>query len=517
MKARSIVSSLPIIEILLSVLALWYFICWIISGHNNAGLALMERVSPYVIGYIGLRLLFSSFPKQSETIIISGICVWGIVEAGCGLWQVLGRGISNHTLYSLTGHFSNPGPYGGFIACTMAVAFAEIVRNKKNYLAAVALAFGFLVLPASMSRAAWLGLGASVLLAITWEGRFCNWVKRHFYILPLTCILLMFLLGGAFLMKKESAVGRLHIWDIEARAIASHPIFGAGPGFHLGAYGDAQEAYFRKKLNSHEDSFSSLPPILQTRVKAAGSPEYAFNEFMGIGMETGLPGLSLALAVMIAGIVKLHRRRSPMAAGVLCWAIFACASYPLSVTQLCVLLMLFLASVVRDGRPTRTVGQIMATALGLSLCLGGVLVARVLPDSGLQHSVDYRVLYDEGHSLFQAGRYAESREILDRGALLSSDPMFDIIIGRDLEAMCDYEGARSAYLKAHYMTPGRLYPLMRLMRLQVATGQDTLALQTARALLNIPVNPRNLTMQRLHDEAKAVCDSLISFTLKPGD
>ena len=262
MKARSIVSSLPIIEILLSVLALWYFICWVISGHNNAGLALMERVSPYVMGYIGLRLLFSSFPKQSETIIISGICVWGIVEAGCGLWQVLGRGISNHTLYSLTGHFSNPGPYGGFIACTMAVAFAEIVRNKKNYLAAVALAFGFLVLPASMSRAAWLGLGASVLLAISWEERICTWINKHLYILPLTCILLMFLLGGAFLMKKESAVGRLHIWDIEARAIISHPIFGAGPGLHLGAYGDAQEAYFRKKMNRSEDSFSSLPPII---------------------------------------------------------------------------------------------------------------------------------------------------------------------------------------------------------------------------------------------------------------
>lgn len=159
----------------------------------------------------------------------------------------------------------------------------------------------------------------------------------------------------------------------------------------------------------------------------------------------------------------------------------------------------------------------MATTLGLSLCLGGILVAKILPGSELQHSVNYRALYDEGHSLFQAGRYTESREILDRGALLSSDPMFDIIIGRDLEAMSDYEGARSAYLKAHYMTPGRLYPLMRLMRLQMAAGQDTQALQTARVLLDIPVNPRNLTMQRLHDEAKAVCDSLISFTLKPGD
>ena len=516
MKVRSIISSLPIIEILLVLLILWYFICWIISGHSNAGLALMGRVSPYVMGYVGLRLSFYSFPKQSEAIAIFCMCVWGTLEAICGLWQVLGHGVSNHMLYSLTGHFSNPGPYGGFIACTMAVAFAEIVRNKNNYLAAMDLALGFLVLPASMSRAAWVGLGGSVLLVASWEEKLCAWAKRHFIVFPLASMFLLVLLGGAFLLKKESAVGRLHIWDIEARAIVSFPIFGAGPGFQLGAYGDAQEAFFRTKLEGHEESFDSLPQIIQTRIKAAGSPEYAFNEFMGIGMETGLPGLSLALAVMIAGIVKLHRRRSPMAAGLLCWCIFACASYPLSVKQLCVLFILFLASVRKGEHPTHMAELIMATTLGLSLCLGGILVAKMLPGSELQHSVNYRALYDEGHSLFQAGRYTESREILDRGALLSSDPMFDIIIGRDLEAMSDYEGARSAYLKAHYMTPGRLYPLMRLMRLQMAAGQDTQALQTARVLLDIPVNPRNLTMQRLHDEAKAARDSLMSLSHYPG-
>jgi hypothetical protein len=86
--------------------------------------------------------------------------------------------------------------------------------------------------------------------------------------------------------------------------------------------------------------------------------------------------------------------------------------------------------------------------------------------------------------------------------------MFDIIIGRDHEALGDFVAARDSYLRAHYMLPGRLYPLVRLMRLQVRAGQDAQALHTARTLLDLPVNPRHRTMQRLHDEALATHDSL---------
>ena len=60
-------------------------------------------------------------------LLVVAVCVWGIVEAGYGLMQVLGWRMSHHSLYSLTGHFNNPGPYGGFIACVMAVAGAWVV------------------------------------------------------------------------------------------------------------------------------------------------------------------------------------------------------------------------------------------------------------------------------------------------------------------------------------------------------------------------------------------------------
>ena len=554
-----VLHAVSVIDILLAALTVWYVVSWMVTGRDPAGLALMVRALPYAVLYSGLRILFSihGIHRYVEWAVLAGLCVWGVTEAACGLWQALGRGVSRHALYAMTGHFSNPGPFGGFIACIMTVAFAWVytsLREKPNGssikkvtegIALIALAAGMLVLPASMSRAAWLGLAVAVVVTLLGDGVARGWVQRHRLVIPLGAVVVAALLAGAFMMKRDSAVGRLHIWDIEARAVMARPLFGAGPGLGLGAYGDAQAAFFRDRLpdpsvtDSNDCLFSQLPALLRIRVQAAGCPEYPFNEFLGIGMETGLPGLLLALSAAVLALLSLFRRRNPFAAGLLCWVVFALASYPLSIPQLCILVVVFLAEAASpyekrkfrsetcassQSEPKTAGITILSALLGLVLCV----MSWQLGESGsgrrsvwpaalraksteLQRSVDYRRLYADGHALFQAGRFAESLELLRLGALLSSDPMFDIIIGRDYEALGDFDKARDAYLRAHYMVPGRLYPLVRLMRLQVRSGQDTQAMQTARTLLDLPVNPRHRTMQRLHDEAEATRDSLAAL------
>lgn len=577
------------IDALLAALAVWFVISWLATGRDPAGLALIARTVPYAMLYAGLRILLSirdgrQFPYSFAWIVLVALCVWGVTEAACGLWQAVGRGVSRHALYAMTGHFSNPGPFGGFIACIMAVSFSVILPSllrtscppvNENagpvhgndagesfwerirgrvvrsaglgliVIAAVSFAMGLLVLPASMSRTAWLGLAVAVVVTLLGDGVARGWVQRHRLVIPLGAVVVAALLAGAFMMKRDSAVGRLHIWDIESRAVMTRPLFGAGPGLGLGAYGDAQAAFFRDRLpdpsvtDSNDCLFSQLPALLRIRVQAAGCPEYPFNEFLGIGMETGLPGLLLALSTVVLALLSLFRRRSPFAAGLLCWVVFALASYPLSIPQLCILVVVFLAEAASphekrkfrsetcassQSEPKTAGITILSALLGLVLCV----MSWQLGESGsgrrsvwpaalraksteLQRSVDYRRLYADGHALFQAGRFAESLELLRLGARLSSDPMFDIIIGRDHEALGDFDKARDAYLRAHYMVPGRLYPLVRLMRLQVRAGQDAQALHTARTLLDLPVNPRHRTMQRLHDEAEATRDSLAAL------
>ena len=61
---------------------------------------------------------------------VAALCLWGIWESGYGLLQVLGWRSSRHALFALTGHFNNPGPFGRFIACVMAVAVGWLMRFR---------------------------------------------------------------------------------------------------------------------------------------------------------------------------------------------------------------------------------------------------------------------------------------------------------------------------------------------------------------------------------------------------
>ena len=125
---------------------------------------------------------------------------------------------------------------------------------------------------------------------------------------------------------------------------------------------------------------------------------------------------------------------------------------------------------------------------------------------------EFRTVYMEGYSLHQMGRYEESTEVLARGAMLGCDPLFEIIMGKNAEALGDCEKAAALYGKAHYMVPSRLYPLVRLMRLQIRQGRDAQALETARQIVAMPVNGRNAGMVRLHEETQKTLDSLIVLT-----
>lgn len=45
-------------------------------------------------------------------------------------------------------------------------------------------------------------------------------------------------------------------------------------------------------------------------------------------------------------------------------------------------------------------------------------------------------------------------------------------MGRNYEALGEYGAAREEYIRAYYMVPCRLYPLVRLMRMEIALGND---------------------------------------------
>ena len=522
---KNIRSAFSPTDLLLLLLLAWY------------GLPAREVLPPLAL-FLTLKLLLSG--KSAVTRALSLVAVWGwtAYEAVYGLMQVAGLRMSNHAGFAITGSFDNPGPYGGFIAVGVSVAFAYIVRYRKRFkgwyrgtmMAAALAAFvlGVLVLPASMSRAGWLAFAVAALLALVSEGRVRAWMKRRRGLCAATVAFSAVLCAGVFLLKKDSAVGRLHIWHMECRAIAERPLRGSGPGTALGAYGAAQEEYFR----THPDADEYI-------VQIAGCPEYAFNEYLGAGMERGIPALLLMAATAVAAVVNLRRRENCLACGMLALAVFALFSYPLATVQFRLLLIMMLASCGPVRRRHRK-AEATLLAAALAACIGASLALKPSIDAHRQAeqkwkavsayirygvstqdvedlrplydelSDDYRYLYDLGYALHRRGLYGESNEVLSKGAAISSDPMFRVIMGRNHEAMGDYGNAAEEYLRAHYMVPCRIYPLLRLMRMQISTGRDAEAIETGKGISQMRVNPKNANMVRLQQEARASLDSLIT-------
>ena len=89
----------------------------------------------------------------------------GGIEAVWGLRQLYGYAVSNHSLYVLTGSFFNPGPYSGYLAITLPVALGILLeqskRNMPYYLSMGCIGTAIVVLPAGMSRSAWIAVVVS--------------------------------------------------------------------------------------------------------------------------------------------------------------------------------------------------------------------------------------------------------------------------------------------------------------------------------------------------------------------
>ena len=470
---------------------------------------------------------------MAERIVVSALSLWLAYESVLGIMQLLGIAVSHNSMCPMTGGFANSGPYGGFLAVCIAVVFAAAWKWRDSgnlydrilfWLSSVSGCLGIVVLPASMSRAGLIALAVSgVVFALT-KTEIKSYLRSHKW-LPLSVVAVSLAIGaGAFCLKKDSALGRFHIWEMELRAIADKPLTGHGYGNALGSYGDAQAEYFEGEERGQE------------RVRIAGCPEYAFNEYLRLGMEFGILGLLLSVAVIVLGTMMLCHSDSSLTFGLVAWGTFAMASYPLAVWQLRLLLAVFLGAAIGVSVKVGKKGRLILVPALVCLSVGSMLVwlpenkhrkeaeskwleERRFTNFGIfdgmadrlailypQLRRNFRYLYDYGYALHKECRYEESNVILREGALISSDPMFYNIIGKNHEALGDYELAERNYIHAHNMVPSRLYPYILLMEMKERQGNTEQALAYARKALSLPVNERNMSMRDLHERARKYYD-----------
>ena len=432
------------------------------------------------------------FPHISVYVSWS-LIFWGAIEVIWGLRQLYGFSASGHLQYAFTGSFFNPGPYAGYLAMVLPICLHQhmcIVGWKqvsvfRKIEKSITVVVGFLILcmlPATMSRSAWM----AVIISCTWvmymhrnhrkwtllwqryRKRYISWGIGIFFIL---------MLGGAgmFLLKSDSALGRLFMWKITCQAIAKYPQ-GCDKGFAF-AYGEAQEKYFAQRNYAEWDE------------RVAGSPEYAFNEYLELALTKGIV-ICVMLLVITFGCLWIGVRsgRYGVCGAIIALLVFSSSSYPMHlpafiIAYICLLLACGIGDVI--GKPLTLYVCVMIWGGGYSEKWQQEKEAywvwentRKLYYSGAYASANEyykelypllkekgRFLFEYAHSLHKSGFYNESNEYLREAGKYSTDPMILNIMGKNYQELHYYEYAETCFLSSVNRLPGRIYPYYLLAKL----------------------------------------------------
>lgn len=422
----------------------------------------------------------------------------GAIEAVWGLRQLYGFSVSGHSRYALTGSFFNPGPYGGYLAMILPVCLhlylracewksTDVLHKIEKVTAGLAGILILCVLPATMSRSAWIAAAISCAWVAymhrdrrKWSVLWRRYKKR--YLTWVVVGLFVLILGGAgiFFLKPDSAMGRLFMWKITCKAIVEHP-WGCREGF-VYAYGEAQEKYFG----------SGDYAVWEERV--AGSPEYAFNEYLELALTAGVMLGVMFFSTIGAGLwLGTKWGRYEICGALISLLVFSFSSYPMHfpvfmVTGICLLFACGAGDVGGKFLICGTCALIWTVGLNgkwqreEDACRDWVY-ARMLYHQGnytaaneayhkLYPQLDERgeFLFEYGHSLYKSGRYDLSNSFLEQAALYSTDPMILNIIGKNYQEMQYYEKAETYYWASVHRLPGRIYPYYLLAKLYAEPG-----------------------------------------------
>lgn len=492
--------------------------------------------------YVGLRIAFHR-TKMSSWVLIGFILAFGCYEAWLGVSQMYGDEISRHGLFALTGNFLNPGPYSAYLMIGVVVGlvalrnvlnrtivesvpnvmhFGKIANRMPNvvnnvlvkivnwikeitwrHLVIVAVVVMAMVLPATWSRAAFLGV--AVVMLFVYRDKYGKF--RYIVWGAIIVVAIAF-----YFFKQGSADGRLIIWQSALTTWIESPWLGVGIGgfYHAFAEGMAQ-------LSTSNMDFSS-----------ADVPDDAYNILLKIVVEQGVVGGVMAISLAVTSLKGLSKNSKPLFYGIMSLLVFAMFSYPFDLLPYKVIAALVVAwSESVGGMRLFKIGRIkiflLASFLGFASWQTGKIAGEsynIEKDNGLSfgygslYSIEngyewltaegdnHEFLFAFGKKLREEGRYNDSNAILSQGIRCSADPMFYVLMGNNYKDMKHYDLAEQAYKKAFSVMPNRLYPLYQLMLLYQDSGDTQKAKAMAKRVIEMKPKIESRATRDMKEKAK---------------
>ena len=395
------------------------------------------------------------------------------------------------------------------------------------------------ILPAAMSRSAWVAVAISLSWVMIMHKGWWQVYRKQIQIKPVltsgltaaTCIILLIIGVYLFHMKTDSARGRLLIWKNTCHAISEQPWFGHGAGSFPSAYGKSQAAYFASGQATPAEEY------------VAGYAEYAFNDFLQLTLEGGIVLIVLVLGtgfwIFYQGV---RRAEYGYCGALLAFACFALFSYPLQILPFGVAITVLSAACIPPTESKRHCLLLPYTPiLALLLCIGSGAVIwklRKLPQvyewwqgtdmlylqSFYDEAVkDYREIYPhlKGHpvylrnyarALYAQGDTLAACRMLEREKLVSCNVDIWNEQGKYYQSAGRYEEAEQCFRYSLNLAPERIYPYYLLTKLYTEKNffHKEKALEAANIVLNKPPKVHTKAIDEMRIEILPLYNQLSS-------
>ncbi len=489
----------------------WAMLLFLLLG-GVAGYLQGSLYPEFLISGISLLVLYGVVRRMRfrEAWLSVAFVLLGIVQSGYGIGQYLHWLPNPNEAFVICGSFDNPAGYAASLVMLFPFAL-QLVGRKSVWMKALGGLSAIAIVAAVVMSQSRAGMVALSVVALFWlYGIYpVDILKRLSRGVRMAAggVVVLALVAGLYFLKKDSANGRLLIWQSSARMIVDKPLLGHGVGGFQREYMLYQAGFFKDHPDS---SFAMLSDIVK----------HPFNEYLLLFVEHGLLGI-LFLGLIVYLLIKnwrLHPSEENRYAG-LCLiglALFSCFSYPLNYPFVRLMAVFAAAVVMRDEVRmwlfSRIVVYVVKPVMIIS-CLGLLFVSgmmccdeyrwcdiahrslvgetlHVLPDyARLRKTMNRNALflYNYGAELNYIGEWEQSNKLLQECARYYNDIDLQLLLADNYTQIRQYRKAEQCLLLAHQMIPNRFVPLYRLALLCKETGRSNRAQALARIIVRKPV------------------------------